>query len=159
MGWRDDEAALREAYRQERDAALRPRLQALWLLRRGEPLGQVADLVGVHYRTVQPWAAWYRIGGLAEVRQHRHGGRQGAPSRLTPVQRRVLVERAAAEGFVPIGEARVWTEQRFGVRYAYGGMRSLFHRLRLKWKVPRPLALQASPEAQAAWKKGALPKR
>jgi hypothetical protein len=35
-------------------------------------------------------------------------------------------------------------------------MRSLFHRLRLKWKVPCPLALQASSHVQAAWKRGGL---
>jgi transposase len=159
IAWRDDEPVLRQAYKREREAELRPRLHALWLLRRGERLGAVADLVGVHYRTVQQWVAWYRRGGLAEVRRHRNGGRQGAPSRLSPVQRQLLVERAAADGFATIGEARAWAEQQFGVRYAYGGMRSLFHRLRLSWKVPRPLAQQASLSAQAAWKRGASPRR
>ena len=48
IAWRDEEPALREAYRRERDPELRPRVHALWLLRRGEPLGEVADLVGVH---------------------------------------------------------------------------------------------------------------
>jgi transposase len=159
MAWRDEAPALREAYRRERDAELRPRLHALWLLRRGERLGEVADLVGVHYRTVQQWVAWYRAGGLAEVRRHRNGGRQGAPSRLSAAQRQTLSERAGAEGFATIGEAIGWAEQQFGVRYAYGGMRSVFHRLRLKWKVPRPLAVQASPQAQAAWKRGASARR
>jgi hypothetical protein len=50
--WQEDEAALRAAYRREREAELRPRLQALWLLRRGERLPEVADVVGTHYRTV-----------------------------------------------------------------------------------------------------------
>jgi transposase len=159
IAWRDEESALREAYRRERDAELRPRLHVLWLLRRGERLGDVADLVGVHYRTAQQWVAWYRVGGLAEVRRHRHGGRQGAPSRLSAAQRQALIERAGADGFATIGEARAWAEQQFGVRYAYGGMRSLCHRLRLKWKVPRPVAVQASPQAQAAWKGGASPRR
>ena len=108
---------------------------------------------------MQQGVAWYRRGGLAEVRRHRNGGRQGAPSRLSAAQRQALIERAGAEGFATIGEAQAWAEQQFGVRYAYGGMRSLFHRLRLKWKVPRPLALQASPEAQAAWKKGGSRRR
>jgi transposase len=159
IAWRDEELALREAYKRERDPELRPRLHALWLLRRGERLGEVADLVGVHYRTVQQWVAWYRRGGLAEVRHHRHGGRQGAPSQLSASQRQALIERAGTEGFATIGEAQAWAEQQFGVRYAYGGMRSLFHRLRLKWKVPRPLALQAPPQAQVAWKRGASLRR
>src|ERR671936_1686967 len=99
IAWQDEESALREAYRRERDPEVLPRLHALWLLRRGERLGEVADLVGVHYRTVQQWVTWYRVGGLPEVRRHHTGGRQGAPSHLTAAQRRAPIEGGGAENF------------------------------------------------------------
>jgi transposase len=67
-----------------------------WPLRRGGRPGEAADLVGVHYKTVQQWVAWYRPGGLAEVRHHRNGGRLGAPSRLSPAQFISLPSRARA---------------------------------------------------------------
>jgi len=63
VAWHDEdtEAALRAAYRAERDPALRQRLQALWLLRSGErAVGEVVRVIGVDYRTVQRWVAWYR---------------------------------------------------------------------------------------------------
>ena len=159
--WRDDdhEETLAGAYRREHDAELRPRLHALWLLRRGEHLGQVAHLLGVHYRTVQQWVAWYRTGGLAEVRRHRHGGRQGAPSRLTAQQRQILIDHAATGALATALDAVVWVEQHFGVPYTEAGMLSLFRRLHLKRKVPRPLAGQASLATQAAWEKGASRRR
>ena len=154
VSWRDEEEALAGAYRREHDAELRPRLHALWLLRRGERLGSVADLLGVHDRTIQQWVAWYRTGGLAEVRRHRHGGRQGAPSRLTAQQRQVLIDHAATGALATVLDAVHWVEQHFGVRYTEAGMHSLFRRLHLKRKVPRPLAGQASLAMQTAWKKG-----
>src|SRR5918912_435754 len=149
--WQEDEAELRAAYRRERDAELRPRLQALWLLRRGERLPEVADLVGSGYRTVQQWVAWYRTGGLAEVRRHPHGGRQGAPSRLTAQQRQILIDHAATGALATALDAVHWVEQHFGVPYTEAGMLSLFRRLHLKRKVPRPVAGQASLATQAAW--------
>jgi transposase len=54
-----------------------------------------------------------------------------------------------------VGAARAWVEGRFGVRYTYWGIRTVFARLQLEKKVPRPLAKEASPEAQEAWKRGA----
>ena len=48
IAWQEEATTLRQAYRRERDPELRPRLQALWLLRAGHPLRQVAEVVGVH---------------------------------------------------------------------------------------------------------------
>jgi len=54
------------------------RLQALWLLRKGEYLYQVAAVVGCYPQTVQDWVAWYRKGGLEEVMKHREEKRWSA---------------------------------------------------------------------------------
>ena len=70
----DTAEALRTAYRAERDTVLRTRLHALWLLRSGRRMREVASVVGIHYRTLQRWVSWYRTGGLEDVRSHRMKG-------------------------------------------------------------------------------------
>ena len=77
--WRPEETAeaLRRAYREEADGEVRTRLHGLWLVRRGQRLAEVAQVVGVHPRTVQRWVRWYRDGGLAAVRRRQ----RGAPGR------------------------------------------------------------------------------
>lgn len=97
---------------------------------------------------------WYREGGIAAIREHRQGNRQGRKPFLTAEQRTQLVAQTVQGTITTIGEGRSWVEEHFGVRYTYWGMRSLFHRLKIKKKVPRPLAAKASLEAQEAWKKG-----
>ncbi len=73
------------AFQAERDPAFRTWLHGSWLLRDGCTLGEVAEAVGVHYRTVQRWVARYRAGGVTAVRAHRMGG-MGQPSFLAPAQ-------------------------------------------------------------------------
>jgi transposase-like protein len=75
--WQEEEQTLFRLYKQETDHQQRTRLQALWLLRCGDNLQEVAETVGVHYRTLQSWVSWYRQGGLEEVLSHRHGGHGG----------------------------------------------------------------------------------
>ena len=60
IDWQESEDELCRLYKQEKDHQNRTRLQALWLLRPERTMKEVAGLVGVHYRTVQEWVAWYR---------------------------------------------------------------------------------------------------
>lgn len=150
----DTEEALGVAYRAERDPALRQRLQALWLLRGGNRrVGEVAEVLGVDYRTVQRWVAWYRAAGMKDVRSHRMGG-PGKPAWLTPEQQEHLGQEVATGRFRNAASIRAWIEETFGVRYTEGGVYSLLERLRCAPKVPRPVHEKADPLAQAAWKKG-----
>ena len=126
-------------------------------MRRGHGATEAAALVGVHRGSVQRWLGWYRQGGLAAVGQHRRGGRQGRVAHLTAAQQARLSAETALGTIATVGQARTWVAQRCGVRYTYWGMRSLLHRLRIGRKVPRPLAAQASLEAQEAWKRGGSP--
>lgn len=155
VAWRDgdDEAALKAAYRAEPDAEVKPRLHALWLVRAGRRLGEVADVVGVDYRTVQRWVAWYRQGGRAEL-QRRHMGGVGQPSRLTPEQQERVAREVATGRFRTAAAIRGWVAEAFRVDYTEGGTYSLLARLRLAPKVPRPVHERADLRAQAAWKKG-----
>jgi transposase len=155
VAWRgeDDAAALKAAYGAERDAEVKPRLHALWLIRAGRRLGEVADVVGVDYRTVQRWVAWYRDGGLTVVRA-RHMGGVGQAPRLTPEQQERVAREVATGRFRTAAEVRGWVAEAFRVTYTEGGMYSLLARLRLAPKVPRPVHERADPDAQDAWKKG-----
>jgi transposase-like protein len=56
----DTPEALHEAYRAATDSLVKQRLHALWLLRTGKRMAEVAPLLGFVYRTVQKWLAHYR---------------------------------------------------------------------------------------------------
>ncbi len=154
IDWQEDEQTLYELYKQEKDAQNRTRLHALWLLRSGRPMTEVAPLVGVHYRTLQEWVAWYRQGGLGEVLSHRHGGHGGCERRLSAQQEDELVAKAKAGEIRTIWDGVTWAQEAHGIKYSYWGMRWVFARLELKKKMPRPKSPKASAEEQAAWKKG-----
>lgn len=153
IDWQESETELYQLYKQEKSYQNRTRLQALWLLRPGRTMKEVAGLVGVHYRTVQEWAAWYRKGGVDEVLQHKHGGHGGPDRRLSEEQEAELKTKAEAGEIRTIHDGVEWAKAQ-SVDYTYWGMRGVFSRLELKKKVPRPKAPQASAEEQEAWKKG-----
>lgn len=154
VDWREGADRLRQAYRQEEVAEVRTRLHALWLVRSGRHVREAAQLVGAGEASVCQWIAWYRRGGLPEVRRHRHGGGRGRACWLSPEQQDAVKIRASAGAFRTAAQARLWIEQQYGVRYTSKGIYPLLARLRMKPKRPRPQAEKASPEAQAAWKKG-----
>ncbi len=155
IDWREEEQTLCELYKQEKDHQNRTRLQALWLLHQGHRMSEVAALVGVHYRTMQEWVAWYRQGGVAEVLERRHGGHGGQERRLTGEQEAALEAKAVAGEIRTIQDGVEWIRATYAVEYSYWGMRWVFERLELKKKVPRRRAPQASAAEQEAWKKGA----
>jgi len=132
---------------------VRPRLHGLWLVRTGRTTREVAEVLGVHERTVQQWLAWYRAGGLAAVVGH-HAGGQGAPSFLTGEQRAELADEVATGRFRTAAEIRQWVQERWGVSYTEGGMYALLLRLGCAPKVPRPVHEKVDHLAQARWKKG-----
>ena len=163
--WRaeDPVEALQAAYRAEKRPEQRPRLHGLtgcgccgrgrrW--RTGQTLAEVAAVLGVHYRTVQRWAAWYRVGGRAAVTAPRAGG-HGQPARLSPAQQAELADQVATGRFRTAAEIRDWIAARYGVEYQVGGVYDLLERLRCRPKVPRPLHAKADPAEQERWKKGA----
>ena len=151
----DTPDTLKAAYLAERHGPTRTRLHALWLLRRGWPAQTTADAVGAAPSTISIWLRWYREGGLTMVRT-RHKGGPGKPSFLTPEQEAQVA--AAQEGhFSTAEDARVWIAEALGVTYREGSIYTLLHRLGLRPKVPRPVHVQADPQAPQAWKKGGSP--
>lgn len=157
-GTADTAAALKAGYEAERDRALRTRLHGLWLLRAGWRLEAVAEVVGVQYRTVQRWVAWYRAGGLETVRAHRMGG-TGQASFLSPADRTRVADEVATGRFRTGAEIRDWIAGELGVTYTVAGVYSLLKRLRCAPKVPRPVHAAADPARQAAFQKGGSAER
>lgn len=158
--WQESAAELERQYRQEKGVPRRTRLHALWLLRRGKRLDEVGEVLGVHYRTLQRWVAWYRAGGLAEVLRRTPGGqREGQQGWLTEGQGRQLRATVDTGVFHSAQDVAAWMEGQWGVSYSVGGIYSLFRRLGITKKVPRRQAEQADVAQQAAWKKGAWRRR
>ena len=58
IAWQEAAEQLHRLYRQAPEAELKPRWQALWLLRGNHAAGQTADLVGTHYSSLMPGLAW-----------------------------------------------------------------------------------------------------
>jgi len=158
--WQESADELLRRYKQEQNVYRRVRLQALWLLRQGKPMTEVSEIVGMSYGTMKRWGALYRSGGLQEVLEKIPGHQShGSPSYLSAEQLRALEEQAKTGAFKTIWDAIDWVKKEYGVEYTYQGMWSVFQRLRMKRKRPRPQAVKADPELQEAWKKGGCRRR
>ena len=155
VNWREEDTAdaLKAAYQGERDPELRSRLHGLWLLRSGWRLSGVAEVVGVHYRTVQSWVRWYREGGVPTVLSHKMGGK-GRESFLTTDQAEELAQEVATGRFRTAAEIRDWVSEQYGITYKVGGVYSLMERMKCSPKTPRPMHEKTDPEQKASWKKG-----
>ncbi len=87
IDWQQDQNALKAAYQSEQNAAIKPRLHLLWLVRQGHTVRQAAQLIGVHYRTAQQWIAWYKQGAWTRSARAGAAGRVGSPG-STPSRNR-----------------------------------------------------------------------
>ncbi len=153
--WRETAEDLRERYVEERDIERRKRLQALWLVRRGDGPAEAGRLAGVGARTVERWLGWYRGGGLDEVLRRVPGHGTVGPARRLSAEQECSLVAACAEGrFRTYDEARAWIAAEYGVAYRYSGLWTVLARLGVHPKVPRPVAEKADPAAQEAWKQG-----
>jgi len=154
--WQESEEDLKQAYRREKHRQRRERLFALWHLRQGERVEEVAQMTGTAYRVIQRWVSWYRHGGLAEVMRRVSGhGTQGVKAKLSSVQQKALVARVKLGDFTTVWDVLAWVEARWGIVYSYEGMRSVLKRNQLGLKVPRPQSEKADVVAQVTWQKKA----
>ena len=144
---------MKKRYREERNSELKIRLRTLWLLRLGKTLKEVVEIVGIGYRTLQRWVAWYRHGGLKEVLQciKAHGS-QGRPAGLNTLQQKVLAAKVALGYFRNIWDAIQWVQDRWKAQYSYSGLFKRLKKLNCRLKVPRPRSVKADVEAQNEWK-------
>ena len=116
VDWREDADELYARYAAATDRAVGERLQALWLLRCGMGVEEVAAQVGASRGSVDRWLGWYRSFGLDAV-LHRLPGHAAAVRalRLSSAQHDTLLARAAAGDFLTYDDARAWVAERYGV--------------------------------------------
>jgi transposase len=153
LEWQETASELKERYRKERNSERKIRLHAFWQLRLGRTLKEVAELVGIGYRTLQDWVAWYRHGGLKEVLQRIKGhGNQGRPAKLKAIQQKALVAKVALGSFRNVWDAIQWVRDRWQVQYSYSGLFKRLKTLKCRLKMPRPRSVKADVEAQNEWK-------
>jgi transposase len=156
LAWRETDTSdeMKAAYLAEHDCALRSRLHALWLLRSGKSLGGLAAVLGVHYRSVHRWVAWYRQGGLEAVRSHRMGGVGQVAFLAAEAQAGVAAEVATVR-FRTAAEIRDWIAEKYEASYTVGGVYSLLALVQRNPKVPRRINPKADLDEQEVWKRGA----
>lgn len=153
IDWQETASELKERYRKERNSERQTRLHAFWQLRLGKPMKEVAELVGIGYRTLQYWVAWYRHGGLAEVLKRIKGhGNQGRPAKLNTLEQKALAVKVALGCFRTVWDAIQWVQDRWRISYSYCGLYKQLRRLRCRPKVPRPRSVKANVAAQNEWK-------
>jgi transposase len=150
--WEETADQLKLFYQWERNPHRKVRLQALWHLRCGKRLQDVVDIIGVCYRTLQYWVAWYRTGGLAEVLRRIPGHGSHAVAKLTAIQQRALATKVALGLFRTVWDAIQWVQDRWNVQYSYTGLHACLQRLKCAPKVPRPRSIKTDVEAQKVWK-------
>lgn len=151
----DTAEALRSRYRSERHGTRRTWLHALWLLREGHVVAEVARVVGAGRRSVDRWVDWYRTGGLAGVLAHHRGG-PGRPRMLTPAQEEQVATEVATGRFRTAQEVGAWVNATFAITLRPRTCYAVLARGRCAPKVPRPCHEKADPTMQEAWKRGAL---
>ena len=135
------------------DTQIARRFQALALLRRGRTLKETAAIVGVSIRTVQKWRTGSRTDGLDELTRRTRGGNRATPrSPLTPDQQAQRIPHAATQGFRTLREAVAWCREALGVELSERPMQRLFHRLGVRRKIPRPMAVRADAALQAQYR-------
>lgn len=159
LEWQETALELKRLYRKERNSERKTRLHALWQLRLNKTLKEVVELVGIGYRTLQRWVAWYRNGGLKEVRQRIKGhGNQGRPAKLTVLQQKALVAKTAQGSFRNVWDVVEWVRGRWKVQYSYSGLFKRLKTLKCRLKVPRPRSVKADVGAQEEWRSTGLTK-
>jgi transposase len=150
--WQETADQLQLFYRWECNPHRKMRLQALWHLRCGKRLQEVAAILGMCYRALQYWVAWYRVGGLAEVLRRIPGHGSGPTAKLTPIRQRALAAKVVLGLFRTVWDALQWVRDRWNIRYSYSGLHRCLQRLTCAPKVPRPQSVKADPKQQTWWK-------
>ena len=153
---------LERRYRRARDPVERSHYQIVWLLASTRPTAEVAATTGYSVDWVRELAHRYNAGGPAGLGDRRHGNPGAAPL-LDAAGQDAL--RAALAGPAPDGglwtgrKVAGWIAARVGRPVPPQRGWEYLRRLGHTPQRPRPRHEQADPAAQAAFKKGASPRR
>jgi transposase len=105
------------------------RLAALLLLRLGESLSRVGEVVGRSPRTIQRWIDSYHRYGLPDPHSPNERVRnRGRPPKLSRQRLSVLIDNCKPGEITTVTEAIDWVEHFWEVTYSHNGMRALLQR-------------------------------
>ena len=155
--WQESVEELHHLWKQEQDSQRRQRLRALYELRQGQELKTVSKRLGVAYRTVQYWLAWYRAGGLNEVLVHLRGhGNTGLGGYLSVEQEQRLAAEVAKGELGTVAAVREWVYEQWGIGYSPSGMHQCLCRMQSR-RSPvvsaesQGLRVQTAPAQASSW--------
>jgi transposase len=146
---------LKELLREQKDARLKERVQALYLLKTHQvtELKGLAQVVGRDTSTLYRWCERYRKGGLAGLLAlgYANGGR---PAALPEGVQAALWKRLQApEGCASYGAIQQWLQEEYGLAVKYKTVhRIVRYQLKGKLKVPRPSSIHRDMAAGVEFK-------
>ena len=153
---------LERRYRTARDAVARSQWQIVWQLAQGRRIREVEAQTGYSDRWIREIAARYNAQGADGLGDRRHSN-AGKPRLLSEAQEetlRGLLEGQAPDGGVWSGpKVAIWMGTQLGRKVHPTRGWELLRRLDYRLGQPRPRHVQASAEAQQAFKGGDLPSR
>lgn len=144
-------------FQEEKSARMARRYQAMYLLRCGWKLSDVATAVGKSVGTVSRWASAYKCDGIAGLHPKKI---PGPKSRLSPQQLQEL-EADLQQSPRDLGydfsnwdgkKVMFHIEQKFGVRFKVRRVQVLMRQLGFTLQRPRSRSEKTSKPAEARWK-------
>lgn len=146
---------LKQLMNTQQKAKLKERVQALYLLKKGQAktLQALVDLLGRSKSTIESWLTLYRKQGLLGlVAWNYHGGQPPAiPEPVLTVLREKLSQ---PQGFKSYGEIQQWLKEEYGLEIHYKTVHQTVHyKLKAKLKVARPTHIKRDDTAVVEFKK------
>jgi putative transposase len=149
------ESELHLVLRQQKTAAGKERVQALYLLKtkQVESVKHLAVVLGRSRVTLQRWLRKYRQEGLSGLLQQKK-----SPGRKKVIgdalREKLFQELADPEGFKSYGEVQLWLKAVMGVEASYKVVHdTVRYQLKAKLKVPRPQGVKHKEKTKEAFKK------
>lgn len=145
--------------KQEPDGRSRIRMLAMHHVQLGKSLSAVAEIVQVHWKTVQTWLRVFRESGLHSLHD---APRTGAPEKIVGAAENWLHDKVVSDSQSKTGGCATGRELHQQLKDLYGIQCSLqtvynkLHALNFSWITARSIHPHTDVEVQEAYKKTSL---
>jgi len=142
--------------RKELNTKNRVRLLAMANIQEGKTLEHIADLLKVHWKTIQSWLANFRKGGLEGlyVKSKRHKPRKLDSSVEDWINKFINALNAEATGgYITGKQLHGLVEKEFSIKCSLRTIYNTLHRLNFSWITSRSKHPKSDEEVQALYKK------
>jgi transposase len=134
--------------REERDARISRRLNAILWLADGVTIEEVANRFGISARQVRKWLKTYNTHGLDGLCELHYKGRK---CQLNDAQVAELKQEIAKGQFHAAVQIVDWIDKRFGVRYSESGVKELLNRIGVSYHKVTGFLWKADAVDQEEW--------